>query len=64
MVCNVVVISWLDNVPAVCKVHIKDGSAQTLAHATTMRQKLLLKLAISPNSSILTLDQPVLALTL
>ena len=40
-------------------VYFRDGSAQTILRAATLRQKLLIKLFISPSHSILTPDQPV-----
>ena len=42
----------------------RDGSAQTIVHAATLRQKLQIKLAVSPSHSILTPGRPVPALTL
>ena len=45
-------------------VYLKDGSAQTILHAATLRQKLQIKLSNLPNHSILTPGQPVPALTL
>ena len=45
-------------------VYLRDGSAQISVHAATLRKKLQIKLSISPNHSILTLGQPVPALTL
>ena len=44
-------------------VNFRDRSLQSIVLAATLRQKLHIKLAISPRHSILTLDQPVLALT-
>ena len=45
-------------------VYLKDGSAHTSASAATLRQKLQIKLPISPGDRILTPGQPVPALTL
>ena len=45
-------------------VHLGDGSTQTIVCAVTLRQKLQIKLAISPSHSILTPGRPVPALTL
>ena len=39
--------------------YLRDGSVRTIVRAATLRQKLQTKLAISPNSSVLTLGQPV-----
>ena len=39
--------------------YLKDGSAQTVVCAVTLRSKLQIKLAISPSHSILTPGQPV-----
>ena len=57
-------VCWLLNVPATCGVYLRDRSAQTILHAATLRQKLQIQLSISPSHNILTLGQPVLALTL
>ena len=46
------------------RVYLRDGSAQTIIRAATLRQKLQIKLSISPSHSILTPGQPVPALTL
>ena len=46
------------------QVYLRDGSAQTVLRAATLRQKLQIQLSISPGHSILTLDQPVPALIL
>ena len=45
-------------------VYLRDGSAQTIMRAATLRQKLQIQLSISPSHSILTLGRPVPALTL
>ena len=58
-----VVVCWLLNTPATC-LCISGVSAQTILSATTLRQKLQNQLSISPGHSILTLGQPVPALTL
>ena len=58
--CCSLVALWLSNMT----VYLRDGSAWTNLTAATMRQNLQIKLAISPNYSILTLGQPVVALTL
>ena len=46
------------------RVYLRDGSAQTILRAATLRQKLQIKLSISPSHSILTPGRPVPALTL
>ena len=45
-------------------VNLRDGSSQTIVRSATLRQKLQIKLSISPSHSTLTLSQPVTALTL
>ena len=35
------------NIPATCKVHLRDRSAQTIVHTATLRQKFQIPLAIS-----------------
>ena len=45
-------------------VYLRDGSAETVACSATLRQNLQIKLSIPPSHSILTLGQPVPALTL
>ena len=45
------------------KVDLRDGSAQTIVRAATLRQALQIKLSISLSHSLLTQGQPVLALT-
>ena len=45
-------------------VYLRDGSAQSSERAATLRQKLQIKLSISPSHSILTPGQPVPELTL
>ena len=40
-------------------VHLRDGSAQTILRAATLRQKLQIQLSISPSHSILPPGQPV-----
>ena len=45
-------------------VYLRDGSAQTILHAATLRLKLQIKVSISPSHSMLTLGQPVPLLTL
>ena len=44
--------------------YLRDRSAQTILHAATLRKKLQIKLSSTPSHSILTLGQPVPALTL
>ena len=39
------------------RVYLRDGSTQTILHAATLRQKLQIKLSISPSHSILTPGQ-------
>ena len=46
------------------RVYFRDGSAQTILRAATLRWKLQIKLSISPSDSILTPGRPVPALTL
>ena len=46
------------------RVYLRDESAQTILRAATLRQKLQIKLSISPSHSILTPGRPVPALTL
>ena len=60
----VLAVSWLLNVPAICKKYFKDGSAQTAVRAATLRWKLQTKLALSSSHSIPTTDQSVQALEL
>ena len=50
--------------PSNMRVYLRDRSAQTILRAATLRQKLQIKLSISPSHSILTPSQPVPALTL
>ena len=50
--------------PSNVLVYLRDGSAQTIAHAATQRKKSHIKLSISPSHSILTPDQPVPVLIL
>ena len=57
-----VVVYWLRNVPVIMPVFLRDGSAQTIARAATLREKLQIKLAVSPSHSTLTPGQPVPAL--
>ena len=45
-------------------VFLRDGSSQTILRAATLREKLQIQLSTSPSHSILTLGQPVPALTL
>ena len=47
------------------EVYLSEGSAYTLLYVTTLRQKLLIRLAVTQSHSqyILTSNQPVLALT-
>ena len=45
-------------------VYLRDGSAQTILRAATLRYKLQIKLSTSPSKSILTPGRPVPALTL
>ena len=45
-------------------VNLRDGSAQTILCAATLRQKMQIKLSTSPSHSILTPGQPVTALNL
>ena len=50
-----VVVCWLLNIPANMQVYLRDGSAQTILCAATLRQKLQIQLSASPSHSILTL---------
>ena len=50
--------------PSNMQVYLRDGSAKTIVRAATLRQKLQIKLSISPSHSILTLGRPVPMLTL
>ena len=59
-----VFLSWLINITATCCEFLRDGAALTIARAATLRRTSLIQLTISPCSNILTLDRPVLALTL
>ena len=43
---------------------VRDGSARTILIDAILKEKLQVRFAISPSHSTLTLDQPVLALTL
>ena len=45
-------------------VYLRDGSAQTILHAATLRQKLQIKVSISASHSLLIPGQPVPVLTL
>ena len=45
-------------------VYLRDGSAQTVLRAATLRQKLQIRLSTSPSHSIPTPGQPVPAMTL
>ena len=50
--------------PSNMLVYLRDGSAQTILRAATLRQKLQIQLSTSPSQSILTPGRPVPALTL
>ena len=50
--------------PSNMLVYLRDRSAQTTAHAATLRQKMQIKLSISPSHSILILSWQVPVLTL
>ena len=41
------------------RVYLRDGSALTILHAATLRQKLQIKLSISPSHCTLAPGQPV-----
>ena len=45
-------------------VYLRDGSAQTIVRASTLKQKMQIKLAVLLSLSILTPGRPVLVLTL
>ena len=49
----------VDYHPSNTPVNVRDGSAQTVVCAATLRQKLQIQLAISPSHSILMLGHPV-----
>ena len=57
---TVLFVCWLLNM----LVYLKDGSAQAILRAATLRQKLQIQLSTSPSHSILTPGRPVPALTL
>ena len=50
--------------PSNMLVYLRDGSAQTILRAATLRQKLQIQLSTSPSHSILTSGRPVPALAL
>ena len=59
------VVWWLiASRPSNMRVYLRDGSAQTILRAATLRWKLQTKVSISPSQSILTPGRQVLALTL
>ena len=45
-------LSWLFKRPNNMQMYLRDGSAQTIVRAATLREKLLFKLACSPHHSI------------
>ena len=45
-------------------VYLRDGFAQAIGRAATLRQKLHIKLSLSPSHNILTPGQPIPMLTL
>ena len=51
---RVQLVAWLLNVPATCRVHLRDKSVQTTARAATLRYKKQINNAISPGPSIVT----------
>ena len=58
-------VCWLDALcPSNMLVYLRDGFAQTRVRAATMRQKLQIKLSISPSHTMLTSGQSVPVLTL
>ena len=58
-------VGWLLALrPSNMLVYLRDGSAQTILRAATLRRKLQIKLSTSPSHSILTTGRPVPALTL
>ena len=61
---NCLLAGWSPQHPNNMLVYLRDGSAQTSVHAAILRQKLQIKLSISSSHSIMTLVQPVPALTL
>ena len=52
------------DLPATCRVYLRDGSAQALVRAATLRKQLQINLSVSPSHRTLTSGQPVLAVTL
>ena len=54
---------WLFNIQEIGHVYPRDGSAQTILHAATLREMLQMKLRILPTHNT-TPGKPVLALTL
>ena len=60
---SVMCVCWLVAYrPSNMRVYLRDGSAQTILCAATLRYKLQIKLSISPSHSMLTTGQPVPAL--
>ena len=57
-------MSWLLNATTACNVYLKDGFAEAIVRAVTLRWKLQIKLPISLSHSILTPSQLVPMLTL
>ena len=55
---------WLIIVSAASQVHLRNGSAETNARAATLRQKLQIKLLLSPRHSSPTPRQPTFTLTI
>ena len=50
--------------PSNMQAYLRDGSAQTIVRATTLRKDLQIKFAVSPSHSLLTLGQLVPVQTL
>ena len=58
-------VCWLDALsPSHRLVYLRDGSAQTILRAATLRYKLQIQRSTSPSHSILTPGRPVPVLTL
>ena len=51
-------VCWLLNVPATCECDLRDGSAQTILHAATLRYKLQTKLSIQSQYTDTRLTSP------
>ena len=56
-------VSWFVCFPATCTAYLRHRFAQTALRAVTLRQKLLIKLVMSPSHGSLTPNRPVSTLT-